>query len=243
MPWYHAVVESGHDIQNPSSREKLLLLGERLALGPRSHVLDVASGRGGPAILLAEAYGCHVTCVEKAEEFDVAARRRVREAGVDDLIDLIHADARQFSFEQGRYDAAFCLGASFVWDGLHGTLEALTPAVRPGGFVVVGEPYWKMWPLPDVVDADWREEFETLPVTIERFRERGLVPVTLIDASLDDWDRYETLQWLTGEAWLAEHPDDAEAKEISEELQAGRDGYLRWQRDLLGWAIFVGRKQ
>jgi SAM-dependent methyltransferase len=242
MPWYHAVVESAHDIQNPSSREKLLLLGERLGLGPRSHVLDVASGRGGPAILLAGAYGCHVTCVEKSEEFDVAARRRVQHAGVDDLIELIHADARQFTFEQERYDAGLCLGASFVWDGLRGTLEALIPAVRPGGFVVVGEPYWKRWPLPDVVDADWRKEFETLPRTAERFSDRGLVPVTLIEASLDDWDRYETLKWLTGEAWLTEHPDDPDADEISKELHASRDEYLHWQRDLLGWAIFVGRK-
>jgi hypothetical protein len=34
MAWYHAVVESRHDLQNPTSREKIRLLGERLDLGP-----------------------------------------------------------------------------------------------------------------------------------------------------------------------------------------------------------------
>jgi sarcosine/dimethylglycine N-methyltransferase len=56
--------------------------------------LDVASGRGGPAIILAETFGCHITCVEKAEEFDAAARRRVGEAGLDSLIEFVHADAQ-----------------------------------------------------------------------------------------------------------------------------------------------------
>jgi predicted O-methyltransferase YrrM len=242
MAWYHAVVESAHDIQDPSSREKILLLGERMGLGPGFHVLDLASGRGGPAILLAGAYGCRVTCVERADEFYAAAQERVGEAGLDSLVELIHADARGFSPQDDRYDAALCLGASFVWDGLPGTLATLTPAVRPGGFVAVGEPYWRAWPLPEAVDPDWRDEFATLPQTVQRFVDAGLVPVTLIDASLDDWDRYETLKWRTGDVWLVENPDDPDAGEIREELEAARDRYLRWQRDLFGWAIIVGHR-
>ena len=149
MPWVFAVIESQHELQNPTSAEKIRLLGERLQLGPESQVLDIASGRGGPAVLLAGAFGCRITCVEQAEEFVTVARQRVREAGLDPLIELVHADAHEFTIEEARYDAALCLGASFIWDGLDGTLAALTPAVRPDGFVVVGEPYWRVWPLPE----------------------------------------------------------------------------------------------
>ena len=53
MTWWHAVVESEHEIQNPTSADKIRLLGRRLGLGPDSHVLDLASGRGGPALVLA----------------------------------------------------------------------------------------------------------------------------------------------------------------------------------------------
>lgn len=242
MTWFFAVIEAKHELQNPTSREKIMLLGERLELGPESHVLDVASGRAGPAVLLAGAFGCRVTCIEQAHEFDTAARARVGEAGLDSLIELVHADAREFPLERERYDAVVCLGASFIWDGLAGTLAALSPAVRRGGFVAVGEPYWRVWPPPEGTDIRG-EEYVTLAGTVGRFEETGLTPVALIDASLDDWDRYETLHWKAAEEWLSEHPDAPDAEEIRSLIERDRDRYLRWQRDMLGWAIIVGRKR
>jgi SAM-dependent methyltransferase len=242
MPWYHGVVERRHELQNPTSAEKIRLLGERLGLGPESTVLDVASGRGGPAVLLAREFGCRIVCVERTEEFVVVARRRVREAGLDALVEIVQADGGEFPLEAERYDAALCLGASFVWDGLPGTLDALTPAVRPGGHVAVGEPYWRQWPLPEDFEPEPGEEFVTLPATVARFEAAGLEPVTLIDASLDDWDRYESLHWLAADEWLREHPDDPDADEIRARSERDRLRYLRWTRDLLGWAIVAGRK-
>ncbi len=241
MTWYHAVVERFHDLQNPTSREKILLLGERMGLGPGSHVLDLASGKGGPAVLLAGTFDCRITCVERAEEFDTVARERIRDVGLEALIDAVRADASAYPLEPGRYDAAMCLGASFVWDGLDGTLAALSPAVRPGGSVAVSEPYWRTWPLPDGFEPDPGQGFVTLSETVERFRSAGLEPVSLIDSSLDDRDRYETLHWLAAAEWLREHPGDPDAAAIHDRMERQRDRYLRWERDLLGWAMFVGR--
>jgi hypothetical protein len=246
VPRYHAVVESRHELQNPTSPGKIRALGEYLGLDASAIVLDVASGGGGPAIVLAGAFGCRITCIEKAQEFHAAAGQRVSEAGLRDLIDLIQADARDFRLGEGAYDAALCLGASFVWDGLSGTLEALEPTVRTDGFVVVGEPYWRLWPIPSTykIDPAWSgDEYVTLPATLDRFRAAGLEPVAAIDASLDDWDRYESLHWLAGEEWLHTNPYDPEVEEIRARLNRDRDAYVRWQRDLLGWAIIVGRKR
>jgi precorrin-6B methylase 2 len=242
VPWYFAVVERYHELQNPTSAEKIRLLGERLGLGTESHVLDVAAGRGGPALVLAGEFGCRVTCVERAEEFVEVARRRTREAGLDGLIEIVHSDARSFRLEPDRYHAALCLGASFVWDGLAGTLAALVPAVRPGGHVAVGEPYWRTWPLPATYDARPYEEYVTLAETVARLQSAGLTPVGLIDSSLDDWDRYETLHWRAAEDWLAANPDDPDAAEIRAQHERSRDRYLRWDRELLGWAILAGRR-
>jgi SAM-dependent methyltransferase len=242
VPWYFAVVERDHELQNPTSPEKIRLLGKYLRLGRGSEVLDVASGRGGPALVLAAEFGCRITCVERAPEFHDAARRRVREAGLDDVIELVHADASTHPLEPERYDAALCLGASFVWGGLAGTLETLPAAVRRGGFVAVGEPYWRTWPLPVTVDPGPHADVVGLAGTVARFERAGLVPVALIDATLDDWDRYESLHWLAAEEWLAEHPDDPDAPAIRSEHELARDRYVRWQRDLLGWAIVVALK-
>jgi SAM-dependent methyltransferase len=243
MPSYHVVAESEHEIQNPTSPEKIRLLGERMRLGSESSVLDVASGRGGPALILAESFGCHITCVEKAKEFDAAARTRGRERSLDSLIEFVHADAHDFVAGREAYDAALCLGASFIWDGLPGTLAALDPAVRGGGFIAVGDPYWREWPLPARAELDEGEDFLPLADTVERFRTAGLELVSLIDASLDDWDRYESLHWLAVDEWLAQHNGETDAEEIRVLNERFRDRYLRWQRELLGWAIFVGRKR
>ena len=124
MTWWYAVVEARHELQNPTSPDKIRLLGERLRLGPGSHVLDIASGRGGPAILLAEAFGCRLTCVERSPEFVAGARGRVAAAGLERRIELVEADASTWE-PPGRYDAALCLGATFVYGGLVPTLERL----------------------------------------------------------------------------------------------------------------------
>ena len=130
MPWYYAVAERDHEIQNPTSAEKILLLGERLRLSPDSHVLDVACGKCGPAILLARKFGCAITGIERASEFAAEARERIAASGLADRIEVIEADASRAEIEPAGYDAAMCLGASFVWADLAGTLPHLRRATR-----------------------------------------------------------------------------------------------------------------
>jgi SAM-dependent methyltransferase len=235
MPWWHAVIEARHELQNPTSPEKIRLLGERLGLGPSSRVLDVASGKGGPAAILAREFGCRLTCVEQWSEFAAVARER---AG--DLIEVIEADAATFEPERDAYDAALCLGAAFVFGGRREPIESLRPAVRERGFVAVGEPYWR-GPLPEDAELKPGWDFVSLPETVALAESAGVRVVSLIASSLDDWDRYESLHWLALDEWLAANPDDQQAEEFRELGRGYRDGYLRWQRDLLGWAIFICR--
>ena len=146
MPWYYAIAERDHDIQNPTSREKIRLMGEWLGLGPETRVLDIACGKCGPALVLASTFGCRITGVERYPGFVATARERVAEAGLGELIEVVESDGREFPLEPGSWDVALCLGATFVWDDLDGTLSSLVPAVRAGGHVVVGEPYWRRSP-------------------------------------------------------------------------------------------------
>jgi len=241
MTWWHAVVEARHELMNPTSPEKIRLLGERLGLGPDSHVLDIASGMCGPAIILAGTFGCRLTCVERAPEFVVAARERVAAAGLADRIEIVESDAE--SFELGRYDAALCIGATFAYGGLVPTLERLRPAAP---LLAVGEPFWRVWPLPPDPFAGEQErtaEGEWLPLreTVERFESTGVRVVSLIASSQDDWDRYESLHWQTLDEWLAANQDHRQAEEFRERGRRERERHLRWRRELMGWAIFVGR--
>jgi SAM-dependent methyltransferase len=242
IPRYYVVAESTHEIQNPTSKEKLLLLGARLGLGPSSRVLDIASGRGGPALLLAGTYGCQVEGIEISPDFHAVAVERAAAEGLADLLSFELADGSAVSFESEVYDAALCLGASFVFGSLADTVEALAPAVRPGGHVVVGEPYWRFLPLPDDYE-DRRDPWTTFDGTVTIFETSGLPVVSVIASSEDDWDRYETLHWQSVERWLADNADDPDAPEIRSRHERYKRTYLCHGRDVLGWAIFVGWKR
>ena len=241
IPRYYVVAERDHEIQNPTSEEKLLLLGERLRLGPDSRVLDIASGRGGPALVLARAFKCRIDGIEIAPEFHAAAVERTARVGIADRISFELGDAATATFEPESYDAALCLGASFVFGGLADTVDALAPAVRSGGYVAVGEPFWARLPLPDDYE-DRHDPWTTLEGTVVVFETAGLPIVSVIASSKDDWDRYETLHWRTLERWLATNPNDPDASEIRMRHESEKRTYLHHGRELLGWAIFVGWK-
>jgi SAM-dependent methyltransferase len=242
IPRYYVVAESEHELQNPISEEKLGLLGRRLGLDEGARVLDVASGRGGPALVLARAFGCTVDGIEIEPAFRAVAESRAADVGLSERVSFQLADASQVALPEAAYDAALCLGASFVYGGLADTVAALVPAVRPGGHVAVGEPYWRRLPLP--TDYEEREEpFTTLEGTVTVFESEGVPVVSVIASSDDDWDRYETLHWQSVERWLAENVDDPDAAEIRTRHERYKRTYLRYGRDYLGWAVFVGWKR
>ena len=230
MPWFHAVAERDHELQNPTSVDKIRLLGEHLRLRSDSHVLDVASGRGGPAVVLAETFGCRVTGVEKSIEFFEVARERADRRGVSDRVEFVLADARDYALERETYDVSMCLGATFIWGGLEAAVATLLPAAKRRGYVVVGEPYWRG-------NAPAGDEFSPLPETVARFERPGLPLVAMIASSDDDWDRYESLHWRALEEFLAED-DDAD---IRAQHEHAKSEYLA-RRERFGWAIFVGWK-
>ena len=233
MPWYYAIAERDHDIQNPTSAEKIRLMGEWLRLGPESRVLDVASGKSGPALILASSFGCRITGVEQYSGFVEEARERIAGAGLGELIEVVESDGREFPLEPESWDVALCLGATFVWDDLDGTLSALVPAVRPGGHVVVGEPYWHRSP-PVGMDT---MGYVSLAETGAKVERHGVTLIGLINSSTDDWDRYESLHWRALEDWLAENDDD----EIRSAYEEHKRKYLA-RRDAFGWAMFLARK-
>jgi SAM-dependent methyltransferase len=239
MPWFHGIAERDHPIQNPTSAEKLMRLGQYLRLRPESRVLDMACGRGGPAVLFAESFGCRVIGVERASEFVVAARGRVAAAGLGDRVEVVETDASTYVVADADVDAALCLGATFVWGGLAGTLDALKPAVKHGGHVVVGEPYWKQWPLPDGEDDLGFTDLRGVTSTVQA---AGLRLTGVIASSTDDWDVYESLHWRALEEWLDHHPDDPDAASIAARHHAAQHDYLVHERGRLGWAMVIGWK-
>lgn len=80
---------------------KLEMVCDKLALGPDDRVLEIGSGWGGFAIHAASTRGCHVTTTTVSQMQYELAVERVREAGLEHLIDVRRNDYREL---EGQYD-------------------------------------------------------------------------------------------------------------------------------------------
>ena len=145
--------------------------------------------------------------------------------------------------EPHSFDLASCIGASWVFGGHADTLEALIRIAKPGGSVIVGEPYWLQEPSEDYLEASGvaREDFGSHFANAEAGERRGLDLIHTIVSSKDDWDRYEGLQWYATAEYARTHPDDPDLAEVVGRVEKARTTYLRWGRDTLGWAIYIFR--
>lgn len=228
--WLPEVSERKHDIQNPTSREKLLRAFAPMRLGPGDRVLDVGAGRGGPAVLLAATYGCAVVAVERFAGFADAARERA--AGLP--VTVLTEDGVGHPRPGDVYDAALCLGASFAYGGFEETVRRLVAGVRSGGHVVVGEVYAR---VPGQVIDD--EPLPALGRLLGVVAGLGLHPVNVVTASDDDWDLYHSGHLLAVEEWLDEHQDHPERAEVEGFRDECVAHYL--EERVLGWAVITAR--
>ena len=81
-----------------------------LGIDESSHVLEIASGSGGPAIFMAEETGCRVTGADIHEAGVAAALTRAAERGLADRSSFVCTDAREpLPFETGSFDALTCI--------------------------------------------------------------------------------------------------------------------------------------
>jgi hypothetical protein len=81
----------------------------------------------------------------------------------------------------------------------------------------------------------------TLLDSARQLEERGLALIGLIDSSRDDWDHYESLHYRAIENWARANPVHLERRAVLERNERAKRQYLEFEREFLGWAIFVCR--
>jgi len=101
MTYSSAVFERPDMTLAEAQLAKLDRIGRKLALTPADHLLEIGTGWGALAIHMAQRFGCRVTTTTISKEQHALAVERVRDAGLDDRIEVLLRDYREL---EGRYD-------------------------------------------------------------------------------------------------------------------------------------------
>lgn len=242
IPRIFTITESSHRIHNPFTPEKLAALGAALRLEPGARVLDLGSGSGELLCTWARDHGITGLGVDLSRLFTEQAKRRAEKLGVAGQVRFIHGDAAGYVAEEKAHVAA-CVGATWIGGGVAGTVALLARSLRPGGIILIGEPYWRQLPPTEDVArgclASAIADFLPLPDLLASFDALGCDVVEMILADQDSWDRYEAAKWLTMRRWLEANPEDEFAPEVRAKLTSEPRRHAAFTREYLGWGVFA----
>ncbi|HPG39397.1 MAG TPA: class I SAM-dependent methyltransferase [bacterium] len=242
IPRIFNISESAHRIHNPFTPEKFATLGAALRLQSGARILDLGSGSGEMLCTWARDYGISGVGIDMSQLFTGQAQHRAQELGVAAQVKFIHDDAAGYVSAE-KVDVAACVGATWIAGGVAGTIELLAQSLRPGGIILIGEPYWRQLPPTEDVarecHANAISDYLLLPEFVASFGRLGYDVVEMVLANQDGWDRYEAAKWLTMRRWLEANPGDEFAPEVRAELTTAPVHYAAYTREYLGWGVFA----
>src|SRR5262249_46583504 len=108
-------------------------LAEVLQLGPGQRVLDVASGLGPTAFLLASEFGAEVDGVDLGEQSVASANLKAADQGVADRVRFHVGDAERLPFDDATFDVVVSECAFCTFPDKATAASEMARVLKPGG--------------------------------------------------------------------------------------------------------------
>ena len=175
-------------------------LCQALDLRPGMRVLDLGCGRALSSIFLRREFGVQVWATDLW--FSASENlQRIRDAGVEDGVFPIHADARSLPFAAEFFDAVVSIDSYFYYgtDDLY--LNDLARFVKPGGPIAMsgaGLMHEMEGPVPAHLREWWAQDlpccFHSAAWWRRHWDRTGIVDIEVADTLTDGWRLW--LDWL-----------------------------------------------
>jgi trans-aconitate methyltransferase len=237
---FFKVTHQFHSVLNPMSNAKIDELIELLNLKSQAAVLDIACGKGEILTRIAERYKISGVGVDISPFFVEDAKQKLKQRGPNSRIAILNMDGAEYKPDR-QFDLSMCIGASWIYKGHRETLRALKSMTKPGGLILVGEPFWLKEPDDAYLTAagETKDNFGTHYENVLAGTEQDLLLLYTLVSSQDDWDRYTALQWYSTARFVEENRADPDVTELVKRVDHEKAAYLQWGRDTVGWAMYL----
>jgi SAM-dependent methyltransferase len=120
-------------------------------------VLDIGSGLGGSARLLASEVGCRVDCIEMSRDYCSGAVLLNRLTGLEDRIEVHHGSALDLPFPDGSFDVVWMQNVGMNIADKRTLYGEIARVLKPGGRyafqeMTAGDVATSYFPLPWATD-------------------------------------------------------------------------------------------
>lgn len=124
-----------------SDSELIVRVLSDLRLPPSAKVIDLGCGKGTVSIEIAEKLKLRVLGIDLFEPFIAHCQRAAAEAGVSDLCEFRHGNIARLAGGLEPADAVVFAALGDVLGPLDETMRVIRQFVKPGGLLVVSDPY------------------------------------------------------------------------------------------------------
>jgi hypothetical protein len=121
-------------------------------------------------------------------------------------------------------------------------LGAVRAMLKTGSPAIYGEGIWTAAPTPAAVAplAGRPDEYVFLPDLLDIARDSGFAVMQVHQATLDEWDAFESGYTARYARWLAGNPPDhPDMASVREKVESQRNAYFRGYRGILGMAYLA----
>jgi ubiquinone/menaquinone biosynthesis C-methylase UbiE len=232
---------------SPISSEKADRLVQLMQLRPGCHTLDAGCGTGEFLLRIVAYHGASGVGVDQDPRCIAAGQASATTRGLSSRCKFLATNVSEYKAESGTFDLGICIGATHAFgagDAAYpNAINRLIQLVRPGGYVLIGESYWKQTPAAEYLAllGEPTGIYHSHAENIFFAEQRGLVPLYAVVSSDDEWDNFEWRHHMRIRSEAEANPDDPTVAAKLNRAIVWRDGYLRWGRTTMGFGLYLFR--